>query len=79
MVFSIFRFLVEFNLYSWWHSDLTAKGKNTTDAIIQRDITCAAVAYHILFIYINDCCSEHMYNMQNRFVIKIPLILMINT
>lgn len=27
-VFSIFRFLVEFNLYSWWYSDLTAKGKN---------------------------------------------------
>lgn len=22
------RFLVEFNLYSWWNSDLTAKGRN---------------------------------------------------
>lgn len=27
-VISLFRFLVEFNLYSWWYSDLTAKGKN---------------------------------------------------
>lgn len=27
-VLYIFRFLVEFNLYSWWYSDLTAKGKN---------------------------------------------------
>lgn len=27
-ILSIFRFLVEFNLYSWWYSDLTAKGKN---------------------------------------------------
>lgn len=26
-VISLFRFLVEFNLYSWWYSDLTAKGK----------------------------------------------------
>lgn len=23
----LFRFLVEFNLCSWWHSDMTAKGK----------------------------------------------------
>lgn len=29
MFFSIFRFLLEFNLYSWWYSDLTAKGKST--------------------------------------------------
>lgn len=27
-VIALFRFLVEFNLYSWWYSDLTAKGTN---------------------------------------------------
>lgn len=23
----LFSFMLEFNLYSWWYSDLTAKGK----------------------------------------------------
>ncbi len=36
------RFLVEFNLYSWWHSDLTIKGlyvfEDVCDVLMASDL-----------------------------------------
>lgn len=43
-IFSSFRFLLEFNLYSWWHSDLTAKGESLEYLLLTL----------VLIVYLNN-------------------------